>query len=370
MKIINLKKIQAAIYESILDDDKTYWIENITHAYEVYDIPKKIPNDILELIKNGDIYLVISNEFECFIDVPEAVYTHLIGSCNIPEHKIIFLSGAKNIAAVCDEIVAKINKERNSNYQPIIAKFFPWYENLISNTMKYNSSLEFKRNLALNGKLDYKKHFLLLNRRWRLHRPVLVALLKCKNLLDYGYVSLGSNDQNYEWKTIFDDMLEHNKDTPEIYDLLLENKTQIITTESLQIDTDDFENKLVSLSTSLDYYYETSFCSLVTETYFYDNHVTFLTEKIMKPIAYKHPFIMIGTPYSLEFLRDLGYKTFSPIFDESYDQEVSDSRRMYKILTLVGYICKLNQKELRELSLDCKEICNYNYKKLLSKKRH
>lgn len=368
MKIINLKKNQAAIYKSILDDTKTYWIENITHAYEVYDIPKKIPNDVLQSIKHGEIYLVVSNEFECFIDVPEAVYTHLIGSCNIPEHKIIFLSGAKNIATLCDEIVAKINKERNSNYQPIVAKFFPWYENLISNTMKYNSSLDFKRNLALNGKLDYKKHFLLLNRRWRLHRPVLVALLKCKNLLDHGYVSLGSNDQHYKWETVYDDMLEYNKDTVEIHDLLFENKEKILSSETLEIDTDDFENKTVPLSASLDRYYETSFCSIVTETYFYKSDTKFLTEKAIKPMAYKHPFIIVGTPQSLEFLHDLGYKTFAHVFDESYDKETVDSKRMLKILKLVEYICKLNQQELGELSLECREICNYNYKNLLSKK--
>lgn len=366
MNIINLKKFQASIYKSILDE-KTYWIESVTHAYEVYDLTKKIPNDILELIKNGDIYLVISNEFECFIDVPEAVYTHLIISSNIPEHKIVFLSGAKNITILCDEIVKKINLETNSDYKGMITKFFPWYENLISSTIRHNTTLEFKRNLALNGKIDYKKHFLLLNRRWRLHRPVLVALLKSKNLLDYGYVSLGYNDQNYTWENVYQDMLDYNKDNEDLYDILIKNKTDILSLSNLCVDTDDFDDKTVPISLSLQKYYETSFCSIVTETYFYDSGTYFLTEKAIKPIAHKHPFILVSTPHSLDFLHELGYKTFHPIFDESYDKETSDSKRMHKILTLIESICKLNQSELREISLDCKEICNYNYKKLLSK---
>ena len=45
----------------------------------------------------------------------------------------------------------------------------------------------------------------------------------------------------------------------------------------------------------------------------------FITEKIFKPIAYKHPFMVLGIPKILNFLRANGFETYDHIFDESYD---------------------------------------------------
>jgi len=45
----------------------------------------------------------------------------------------------------------------------------------------------------------------------------------------------------------------------------------------------------------------------------------FLTEKTYKPIAFKHPFMLMSAPGSLAFLKLQGFETFDNIFDESYD---------------------------------------------------
>ena len=45
----------------------------------------------------------------------------------------------------------------------------------------------------------------------------------------------------------------------------------------------------------------------------------FITEKTWKPILYMQPFVIIGTPGILEYLRSLGFATFSNWIDESYD---------------------------------------------------
>jgi hypothetical protein len=71
----------------------------------------------------------------------------------------------------------------------------------------------------------------------------------------------------------------------------------------------------------------------------------------------------------LKFLQELGYKSFHPIIDESYDSEKNDSIRMMMILNEIEKICKFSQKELQDMSLACKEICNYNQKLLLSRIR-
>lgn len=56
-----------------------------------------------------------------------------------------------------------------------------------------------------------------------------------------------------------------------------------------------------------------------------------LTEKTFKPIAMGMPFIIVGTQGSLRYLRSYGFKTFGDLWDESYDDEPDDSRRIEKI---------------------------------------
>jgi hypothetical protein len=50
---------------------------------------------------------------------------------------------------------------------------------------------------------------------------------------------------------------------------------------------------------------------------------TYISEKIFKPIAYQHAFVVHGTPGTLQYLHELGFETFDHVIDESYDK-VSD----------------------------------------------
>lgn len=66
-------------------------------------------------------------------------------------------------------------------------------------------------------------------------------------------------------------------------------------------------------------WYDSTFCSVVVET---DQHgPVFVTEKSCRPLAYWHPFMIVGTVGTLAFLRSQGFETFANIFDESYDSE-------------------------------------------------
>jgi len=72
--------------------------------------------------------------------------------------------------------------------------------------------------------------------------------------------------------------------------------------------------------------YKNSLVTVVTETHFVERDV-FLTEKIFKPIAAGHPFILLGSWRTLEILRKLGYRTDFDMFDDSYDAIISNSER-------------------------------------------
>lgn len=365
MEILNLN-VDPDKYKNILSD-KTYWYEFVGHAHEVYTLVKRIPPVVLDFIKHGPIHLLVSNEFECFLDVPETMLKVLVLENKIPEHKIIFLSGAKDIQNIIPRIASKVNQELGTHLVGFHSEFFGWFEYCLSqNYRQSQKSFEMKRSLALLGKINYKKHYLLLNRRWRPHRPTLVGLLHSRNLLDFGYTSLGKNDQNFSWDNILDLCLSLNNNS-NIRETLHTNKEKILQLEDLVLDSDDFDSKVPTLNKTLDPYYENSFMSIVTETYFYEDTPLFLSEKTFRPIVYRQPFILVSLPYSLAFLRELGYKTFHPFIDESYDIETNNSLRMYKILTEIERICTLNQQELQELSLQIKDICYHNQKLLISR---
>ena len=86
-----------------------------------------------------------------------------------------------------------------------------------------------------------------------------------------------------------------------------------------------------------------------------------ITEKAYKPIACTRPFIMFATPFFLEDMQNLGYKTFSPYIDESYDAEVDNHKRLNMIVQEVNRICNLSKEDYDTLISNCKEIAEYNF---------
>ena len=82
----------------------------------------------------------------------------------------------------------------------------------------------------------------------------------------------------------------------------------------------------------------------------------------------KHPFILVSIPKSLEVLRELGYKTFSPWINESYDLEEDDNTRMLMLVDEIERLTNLSSQELEEFLIAMKEICLYNYNILRDKK--
>ena len=74
------------------------------------------------------------------------------------------------------------------------------------------------------------------------------------------------------------------------------------------------------------------------------------------------PFITIEQRHALSRLRDIGYKTFHTIWDESYDMIEDPKKRMTAIIDLV---LELNgRKDFREMMNSCRDIVDHNYKML------
>ena len=85
-----------------------------------------------------------------------------------------------------------------------------------------------------------------------------------------------------------------------------------------------------------------------TETVYFGRR-THITEKTFKAIALGMPFIMVATAGSLEYLRSYGFHTFHDIWDESYDEEIDDFRRLERVMDLLAGIDSCSQREREQI---------------------
>ena len=98
---------------------------------------------------------------------------------------------------------------------------------------------------------------------------------------------------------------------------------------------------------------------LVPETLF-DTPKTHLTEKVFKPIVMKQPFIVVGPPNSLEYLKSYGFKTFDSYWDESYDTIEDPQERMNAIMQVVDKISNMGEREYSTMIRSARGIALYN----------
>jgi hypothetical protein len=106
--------------------------------------------------------------------------------------------------------------------------------------------------------------------------------------------------------------------------------------------------------------YIDTYFSVVTETVF-EYPYSFRTEKIWKPIMMGHPWIAVSNRGYYHDIRNLGFKTFDGIIDESFDLIDDDQHRIKRIAQVVQDLC---QQNLAEFLQSTREICKYNQQHL------
>ncbi len=86
----------------------------------------------------------------------------------------------------------------------------------------------------------------------------------------------------------------------------------------------------------------------------------------MRPIAVGQPFILAGTAGSLEYLRSYGFKTFSSVWDESYDLVEDPAERLIQIAELMKYISNWLPHQRERNMAEAQAIANYNQQHFFS----
>ena len=115
---------------------------------------------------------------------------------------------------------------------------------------------------------------------------------------------------------------------------------------------------------SLDY--QTTEVEVVLETLFDDDRLH-LTEKILRPIACGHPFMLVATHGSLEYLRSYGFETFDQLIDESYDAIEDPAERLQAIVREMKRIAALPTDIKVQLYKQMRTVAKRNQQLFFSK---
>ena len=110
--------------------------------------------------------------------------------------------------------------------------------------------------------------------------------------------------------------------------------------------------------------YNKIFCDVVTET-FYSGRVFFLTEKLMRTIANRRPFLLQSSKWALRNLKLLGFKTFDQWWDEGYDEDPWDFK--YQALKHnIDYINNASQETIEKWYDEMQPVLEHNYQTLMN----
>jgi len=301
-----------------------------------------VSDTAIELAKLNKLYFVFNISHEPFSDLKFLKnLSEQIKSIGLVESNFIFFSGTSNLFELYPEIEDM--------------GFIFYFENdLLISSCKKVEDLK----ICPNNKLGYKtewlkssdvlnkrnKHFVSPNRNSnKQHRFNLGCFFEAENMWDKLYCSFL---QKYDNRVNIIDDLSNN------FKIKLNNaRYSFIKKVPMEMDTmhlnESQKESFESMRSFKKEIYTDSYIHIITETNFKKD--IFPTEKIINPMVVLQPFILLGAPGYLKYIKELGFKTFDGFIDESYDNEPDDAKRFEMICSEI--------KRLSEISLD--EIHNW-----------
>lgn len=323
-----------------------------------------IPQEVLKYVRMGAAKIVIfyplEGDFDCETDI-----NNLNGFTT--KHELVF----KDVYFVNNNLKLESFISQNSIkffFKIINFNYFlsnPWFINEDISDLSIQNFFQHDIDRKIKYVTNYKKakKFISLNRRPRKHRVILFSeIMKNPNLEKEFFLSMGSEElesgvvkNKNLWKSYYYSMIgntyKYNKSSGieflENYDI---SNTKFI-------DANPEFNLAFNLNETLQL---NSFVNVVTETLFSKDQI-FLSEKIFKPIYTAQPFIVLGNPHTLSKLKELGFKTFSDFWDESYDEELDFQKRLEKIMDVLFEINDKTHDELLDMTRSMEEILRHNY---------
>lgn len=328
--------------------------------------PEVLQTELLNYIKsniqNNDTKIYFDNGYEghvtsCLVGIHE-----VINKLSLNPKNCYFITAGLDSTKIYNEYCL----ENNINEKINLIMLNTWERHI-----RYNSPMEVlsKHEFIVEPK---QKNFLCFNRIFRLQRLALLGLLYNKNLVNNSFYSYFPN-VTYGGKVEPNLNLLRPILSNQTFDIINEEYNKHKHELPLLLNNPDASPTNYIIDSDLDYY-KNSYFSLVTETFFFkiinpgfDEFSIFFSEKIFKPIICKHPFILLCRPHSLKYLHKMGYKTFAPYIDESYDDIENDEQRLLAVVNEVERLCNQTQNEWLDWLTAVQNIVNHNYNAILNK---
>jgi hypothetical protein len=226
----------------------------------------------------------------------------------------------------------------------------PWLYFFQETAHSYKYNLKDKLNELV---CDYNKQlsFDVLLGRPRLHRDYVYKSIQEHNMFDNCILNYQTSESGQSYKNFWDNFtLEPNTvatsfgkagtEQPCIYEGV---------------------NTYLSRVIPISIYNKTAY-SIIAETN-YNNSYSFFTEKTAKPLISRRVFIMFSGYQMLQNLKNLGFKTFDSVIDESYDLIEDDQYRWHTTFQQVKNLSQANQEFVYST---VSEVLEHNYNHIMS----
>ena len=109
--------------------------------------------------------------------------------------------------------------------------------------------------------------------------------------------------------------------------------------------------------------YNDIFVDIIVEAHNLGNSF-YPTEKLARAVLCKKPFIVMASKNYLQYLKQIGFRTFEKYWDEKYD--FYDGKvRYFAILNLIDNLAMQSTNELDQIYKDMQEVLDHNYNLLI-----
>jgi hypothetical protein len=346
--------------------DQLHFIDASINSREVFLIRDtvEIVNEIIQALQAG------KTKFLFFL-FSEAVLSHNVFKI----HRIVNLFKSSINPENFFYLSGAINGEEA--YEKVAQKYkFPFRINVLSASMFHfylKNSLDGRPIEYNNFEVNIKpKKFLCFNKLGREQRLRLLESMLEKRFVELGYYSYESSDTgNF---SEFADTLD-----PKLYPNVIANKHMF----PLRLNINENRTNPVNIIPDDIQYFKNSYFSIVNETLYYgysssfkrslfhqlnaEYSSLFVSEKTFKCLAVKHPFIIFGRPGLIKGVHKLGFKTFSPFFDESYDDIVDDDARFDALFNEITRLINLSDGEWLNILKNIEPILEHNHRLFFNK---
>lgn len=219
-------------------------------------------------------------------------------------------------------------------------------------------------NHTYNFNIPGRKKFIMLNARPRAHRLYLTYLLNMRGVINDGFCSFPS-EESYRDEFDFEEVFSK----VEYFDFDIDNnwKADLKRKLPLEVDKVNYSDSFsINDTIFYDIYNQIDF-AVVTESLPDSGHGSvFITEKTFKPIANKKPFVILGDKHTLKYLKNLGYRTFDFLIDETYDT-LDYKERIVALADEIKRLCSINFQRYEK---QIKEVTEHNYNVLMDASRY